>query len=409
MLRPRSGSPSGSTGDTVADAGFDADGCGAATAAGSAAVTLVRGATLLDAARIGAREIAAELGGLSPGKLHAAELAADALARALGAAARAGASLGAARRPDARRDERWRRQRGRRAALPDGGATPSRSRSSCGPTPRTTPSAAAARRRAVAQARSLAHGMGLPHFTIDLRDEFRAGVVEPFIAGYAAGETPNPCVGCNGHVRLDAMLELADRLGCEALATGHYARTAETDDPAGPLLRAAADPAKDQTYMLAALSPASLARMRFPLGELTKPEVRAIAARGGSAGRGQGRLAGSVLPRRHQPGAVPRPPRRSRRPPRRRRRRARRACSPATTASTGSPSASGAGSASPPASRCTCSTRTPPPTASSSARAARCATGSVALRGVTPAPTGRARRPGQAPLPLAAAGRAARR
>jgi tRNA-specific 2-thiouridylase len=134
---------------------------------------------------------------------------------------------------------------------------------------------------AVAQARALAHGMGLAHFTIDLRDEFRAGVVDPFIAGYAGGETPNPCVGCNGHVRLDAMLELASRLGCAHLATGHYARTAEGDHANGPLLRIAADPAKDQTYMLAALSPASLRRMRFPLGELTKPAVRALAAEAG--------------------------------------------------------------------------------------------------------------------------------
>jgi tRNA-specific 2-thiouridylase len=122
-------------------------------------------------------------------------------------------------------------------------------------------------------ARALAHALGLAHFTVDLRDEFRAGVVDPFIAAYAGGETPNPCVGCNGHVRLDAMLALADRLGCRWLATGHYARVAE-----GPLLRAAADPAKDQTYMLSALSPESLARMRFPLGSLTKPQVRAIAA-----------------------------------------------------------------------------------------------------------------------------------
>jgi tRNA-specific 2-thiouridylase len=106
-------------------------------------------------------------------------------------------------------------------------------------------------------------------------------VVQPFIDGYAGGETPNPCVGCNGHVRLDAMLALADRLGCATLATGHYARTAEEDDARGPLLRAAADPAKDQTYMLAALDPASLARLRFPLGDLHKTEVRAIAARAG--------------------------------------------------------------------------------------------------------------------------------
>jgi tRNA-specific 2-thiouridylase len=79
------------------------------------------------------------------------------------------------------------------------------------------------------------------------------------------------------------MLSLADRLGCAHLATGHYARTAESTSAAGPLLRAATDPAKDQTYMLAALAPASLARMRFPLGDLRKPEVRAIAADAGLA------------------------------------------------------------------------------------------------------------------------------
>jgi tRNA-specific 2-thiouridylase len=93
------------------------------------------------------------------------------------------------------------------------------------------------------------------------------------MASYREGETPNPCIGCNGHVRLDAMLTLADRLGAATLATGHYARV--TDDG---LLRAAADAQKDQTYMLAALSRRSLARLRFPLGDLTKPEVRAIAS-----------------------------------------------------------------------------------------------------------------------------------
>ena len=126
---------------------------------------------------------------------------------------------------------------------------------------------------AVRVARSLAHGMGMPHFTLDLREEFAAGVVAPWLAGHAAGETPNPCVGCNGHVRLDSMLEFADALGAEGLATGHYARHS-----ADGLLRSAADPAKDQAYMLCALAPASLARMRFPLGELTKPAVRALAA-----------------------------------------------------------------------------------------------------------------------------------
>jgi len=118
--------------------------------------------------------------------------------------------------------------------------------------------------------------MGLAHLTLDLRDEFRAGVVDPWLADHAAGETPNPCVRCNGHVRLDAMLAFATALGAADLATGHYARLTDAG-----LLRTAADPAKDQTYMLAALSPASLARMRFPLGERTKPEVRALAAEAG--------------------------------------------------------------------------------------------------------------------------------
>jgi len=270
-------------GDTVTDAGFDADGCGSAHAAGSAAVTLVRGTPILDAARIGTTEIAEELGGLSPGKLHAAELAADALARALGQAVKARGAVPAPSDTPART-----------LVAMSGGVDSAVAAHLCaadGPTAAVTLELWADRENdaessccsatAVAQARALAHAMELPHFTIDLRAEFRAGVVEPFIEGYAQGETPNPCVGCNGHVRLDAMLELADRLGCATLATGHYARTAEPGDPAGPLLRAAEDPAKDQTYMLAALPPASLARLRFPLGELRKPQVRQIAAAAG--------------------------------------------------------------------------------------------------------------------------------
>src|SRR5207247_6902327 len=81
---------------------------------------------------------------------------------------------------------------------------------------------------------------------------------------------------CNGELRLDAMVALADRLGAAALATGHYARI--VDDGEGPLLAAAADPAKDQTYMLSGVRPTTLARLRFPLAELTKPRVRELAA-----------------------------------------------------------------------------------------------------------------------------------
>ena len=129
--------------------------------------------------------------------------------------------------------------------------------------------------QAVTGARRLAHGMGLPHVTLDLRERFRAEVVDPFLDGYAAGSTPNPCVGCNGFVRFDALLALADALGASRLATGHYARIAR--DAHGPLIRAAADPRKDQSYMLAKLEPAVLDRLSFPLGGLTKDAVRSLA------------------------------------------------------------------------------------------------------------------------------------
>ena len=260
-------------GERVAAAGFEASGCGAMTAAGSAAVTLVEAAHVLDAARVGPHEIAAELGGLSPGKFHAADLAADALHRALGAAARAGAAVAA--------------DPGRTLVAMSGGVDSAVAALLAGAgaaavtlelwsDPANDAEASCCSAHAVRLARSLAHRMGMPHFTLDLREEFRAGVVDPFLAGHAAGVTPNPCVGCNGHVRLDAMIEFADRLGAAALATGHYARTT----PDG-LLRAAADPAKDQTYMLAAVAPGTLARLRFPLGDLTKPRVRALAADAG--------------------------------------------------------------------------------------------------------------------------------
>ncbi|MDP9378039.1 MAG: tRNA 2-thiouridine(34) synthase MnmA [Actinomycetota bacterium] len=264
--------------DQVTAVGFDASGCGAALAAGSAAVSLVDGRHVLEAARIGTREISDELGGLSPGKLHAADLAADALARALGAAVRRGGDSAL--------------EANRTLVAMSGGVdsavaallTTRAGRESVGVTlelwrdPENDAEASCCSATAVRQARALAHSLDMPHFTLDLRDEFRAGVVQPFLDGYARGETPNPCVLCNGNIRLDAMLDFAESLGAAELATGHYAR--RTDDG---LLQAAAHAAKDQAYMLAGLGPASVARMRFPLGEIDKPQVRALARDAGLA------------------------------------------------------------------------------------------------------------------------------
>ena len=105
-------------------------------------------------------------------------------------------------------------------------------------------------------ARALAHGMGMPHFTLDLRDEFRAGVVEPWLADHAAGLTPNPCVRCNGGVRLDAMLDFAR--AARRRRAGH--RPLRAARPATACCAPAADPAKDQAYMLAALGRARRSR-----------------------------------------------------------------------------------------------------------------------------------------------------
>ena len=132
---------------------------------------------------------------------------------------------------------------------------------------------------AVIDARETCHGLGLPHVTLDLREGFRRAVVDPFVASYACGETPNPCGRCNGEFRFTELLNFTDRAGAAALWTGHYARIVERD--ARRLLARAADPDKDQSYMLAPLDPARLERVGFPLGEQTKAETRNEAAAAG--------------------------------------------------------------------------------------------------------------------------------
>jgi tRNA-specific 2-thiouridylase len=133
----------------------------------------------------------------------------------------------------------------------------------------------------VIAARETCHRLGVPHVTLDLREEFRRAVVTPFVRGYARGTTPNPCIRCNGGFRFAELLAFARRAGAERLATGHYARIVERD---GRLLLArGADPAKDQSYMLAALDPKQLARVVFPLGEQDKEATRSEAERAGLA------------------------------------------------------------------------------------------------------------------------------
>jgi tRNA-specific 2-thiouridylase len=138
---------------------------------------------------------------------------------------------------------------------------------------------------AVIAARTLCHSRGVPHVTLDLREEFRRAVVGPFVRGYVRGETPNPCVRCNGGFRFAELLAFARRIGAARLATGHYARIVERDGRT--LLARATDPAKDQSYMLARLDPRRLAHVAFPLGTQTKAETRAEAAAAGLAAAGR--------------------------------------------------------------------------------------------------------------------------
>jgi tRNA-specific 2-thiouridylase len=287
---------------------FDAEGCGATKAATAVVAETIDGEPVLDAALLDIDTIDAAIGGLTPAKRHAAQLATDALHRALQSVASSNSNLITAS------------EEGGRATSPAADGCPLPATSTAGASPQrrvavamsggvdsavaallareegaevvgitvklwadpdTDGAKACCSPEAVLGARALAHQLGMPHFTLDLEGDFRRRVVDRFIGGYAEGSTPNPCILCNGEVRLAAMVDLAERLGAERLLTGHYARIVEDAD--GPLLATAADSAKDQSYMLAALPPELLGRLGFPLTELTKPEVREIAARHGLA------------------------------------------------------------------------------------------------------------------------------
>ena len=138
---------------------------------------------------------------------------------------------------------------------------------------------------AVAAARRTCHDLGLPHVTLDLRERFKSTIVDPFTRAYEAGETPNPCMRCNGAFRFDELVAFAERAGADELWTGHYARLVEREGVR--LVARAADEHKDQSYMLGAVNPALLTRVRFPLGEQTKEATRAEAGAAGLAAAGR--------------------------------------------------------------------------------------------------------------------------
>ena len=135
--------------------------------------------------------------------------------------------------------------------------------------------------RGLPDARRVADVVGVPFYVWDLSERFERDVVADFVAEYAAGRTPNPCVRCNERIKFSALLDKALALGFDAVCTGHYARIAPDPATGAPALHRAVDGAKDQSYVLAVLPPDRLARALFPLGDSRKSEVRAEAARRG--------------------------------------------------------------------------------------------------------------------------------
>jgi tRNA-uridine 2-sulfurtransferase len=129
----------------------------------------------------------------------------------------------------------------------------------------------------IEDARAVCAALGMPHYVMDFAADFKTTVRDPFVRSYLAGETPNPCIACNRFIKFDALLKKATALGADYVATGHYARVLREGD--AYKLGRSLDMKKDQSYVLHHLAQAELSRLLFPVGELTKPEVRALAER----------------------------------------------------------------------------------------------------------------------------------
>jgi len=135
----------------------------------------------------------------------------------------------------------------------------------------------------VHDARRVAEHIGIPYYVVNHEERFERDVVRPFVAEYLSGRTPIPCSLCNNHLKFDQLLVVAQQIGADCVATGHYARVEYDDSRGRVLLKRPTDRSKDQTYFLFGLTQQQLSRTLFPLGDLTKPQVRELARKHGLA------------------------------------------------------------------------------------------------------------------------------